>query len=482
VERIVQLDPDACYRAYSARDARFDGTFFVGVKTTGIYCRPICPARTPARERCAFYRYAIEAERDGFRACFRCRPERAPGTRQERGLSPTVQNAMARIQAGALSPGSVDALAQSLGTSARQLRRAMHAELGVSPLELAISHRIALARTLLLESALPVTDVAHVSGFSSLRRFNATFREHQGRAPSELRRKRAALGAPQGVELELEYRPPLETRAMLAFLEARAVRGLEHISNGVYRRNVCIGEHRGWIAVCAGQSTTLRLCASESLLPVLPELVRGVRRMFDLDADPLAIGAHFTTDGILSPLFRTRPGLRLPGALDAFEIAVRAVLGQKISVAAARTLGGRLVERFGEVSRGPHPGLIRHFPDAARIARADADELAAIGLTLRRARAVQAIARAVDDGSLALDAADTDPQAACERLEQIAGVGRWTAQYVALRGLSWPDAFPDGDLGIRKALGGIPASACRKLAERWRPWRAYAAVQLWASL
>jgi AraC family transcriptional regulator of adaptative response / DNA-3-methyladenine glycosylase II len=203
--------------------------------------------------------------------------------------------------------------------------------------------------------------------------------------------------------------------------------------------------------------------------------------MFDLDADPLAIAAHFANDAILSPLFRKRPGLRLPGALDVFEIAVRAVLGQKVSVAAARTLGARLVERFGAEAESLHAGLTRHFPDAARIAHARTDQLAAIGLTLGRARALQSIARAVDEGSLALDAG-ADAQVVCEKLEQIAGIGRWTAQYVALRGLSWPDAFPDSDLGIRKALGGIPASACRKLAERWRPWRAYAAVQLWASL
>jgi AraC family transcriptional regulator, regulatory protein of adaptative response / DNA-3-methyladenine glycosylase II len=481
----VTLDGDTCYRALTARDARFDGVFFVGVATTGIYCRPVCRARTPGRDRCAFYRTAAEAEHADFRACFRCRPELAPGQGPVDAVPRLCASAVARIDAGFLNDASVDDLAAALGVSARHLRRAMIAELGVSPVELAQSSRLALAKQLLQDTALPLAEIAFASGFSSVRRFNAVFQERFDRPPSSLRRERGdALtppDAPATLVLRLDYRPPLDWDALLAFLAARAMRGVELIEGGVYRRTVRAGAETGWVAVRRdGARDALRAEVSLSLAGALMPLRARLRALFDLDAHPTAVAAHLGRDPDLAALVARRPGLRLPGAFDAFETALRTILGQQISVGAAAPLSNRLAERLGEPIATPFPGLDRLSPTAEAVARSTEAETAALGMPGARARAILALAQAFA-GGLRLDRSG-DPEEAIARLVALPGVGDWTAQYLSMRALGWPDAFPASDLALRRALGDLDPRAATARAEAWRPFRAYAVMHLWTSL
>jgi AraC family transcriptional regulator of adaptative response / DNA-3-methyladenine glycosylase II len=476
----MPLDPEACYRAVLARDARFDGLFFVGVKTTGVYCRPICPARTPGRDRCLFFRRAAEAEAAGFRSCFRCRPELAPGAAPVDALSRVVAAALRLIEEGALSDGTtIDELASSLGVSDRHLRRAMQAELGVSPLALAESRRLALARQLIVDSALPMTEVAFASGYRSVRRFNAAVRARYGRAPGAMRRGRAdGRAASDTVTVTLQYRPPYDWNAMLGYLGAHALAGVELVRDGVYLRTAAVGAHRGWLAVAADPDRpALRATISTSLLGGLPTIVARLRRLFDLDARPAAIAAHLARDRRLARHVRARPGLRVTGAFDPFEAAARAIVGQQVSVAAGRTLGARLAERVGQPIATPYPELARLFPDAAAVAGAAPGELGRLGLPQCRLATLRAFARAVSSGEMALDA--LRPAELVDQVIALPGVGPWTAHCLAMRGLGWPDAFPEDDLVLRRALGGISGRQARALAERWRPWRAYGATHLW---
>jgi AraC family transcriptional regulator, regulatory protein of adaptative response / DNA-3-methyladenine glycosylase II len=469
----VTLDGEVCYRALSARDGRFDGVFFVGVTTTGVYCRPVCSARTPRRDRCVFFRSAAEAERDGFRACFRCRPERAPGDARVDAVSRLVRDAVGRIDAGALNQGSVEELARSLGVSARHLRRAMQSELGVSPLELAATRRLALARELLLDTRLGITEVALASGFASVRRFNAAFSERYGRAPSELRRSKAPTR--EIVTLNLVGRPPYDWPSLRQFLAARSITGIEEVEGDVYARTARVGGRTGFFVLSPGErDATLSLEVSASLAPALMPLVAEVRRAFDLDAHPETIADHLSRDPLLAPLVRRRPGLRIAGGWDPFETVVRALIGQQVSVAAARTLVTRFTRLFGEPLSTAHPALDRLFPAAERVARASAAELDQLGVPRARARALcrAAAAMAEDDTARELE---RDPA----RLTELPGIGPWTREYVALRALATPDAFPDGDLVLRRAMGGLAPAECRARAERWRPWRGYAAMHLW---
>ncbi|MGO9709281.1 MAG: AlkA N-terminal domain-containing protein [Polyangiaceae bacterium] len=481
------LDSDACYRALTARDARFDGLFFVGVTTTGIYCRPVCPARTPGRARCRFFPSAAIAEQGGFRACFRCRPELAPGGARVDAISTIVASAVARIDEGALGDGSLEALARDLGVTSRHLRRAMHAELGISPIELAQSRRLALAKQLLHDTPLSMTEIALSSGFGSIRRFNAAFRSRFGRAPTEVRRTMTAAAGSRGdsFPLTLGYRPPIDWRALLGFLRPRVTPGVERVEGETYLRTVRLGKHSGWVAVGANAEgatrRTLRADVSLSLAPVLPLLVARLRRLFDLDAHPAAVAAHLGEDDVLGPRVKKRPGLRVPGAVDGFEIGVRAILGQQVSVSAATTFAGRLAATFGDRVVTPHAGLDRAFPTAARLARASERELASIGLTRARASSLGAFARAVVGGDVRVDGKGDAAQAVAD-LERLPGIGPWTAAYVAMRALGAPDAFPDGDLALRRALGDVSSREAGALAERWRPWRSYAAMHLWTSL
>ncbi|HEY2902367.1 MAG TPA: AlkA N-terminal domain-containing protein [Polyangia bacterium] len=481
---MLLLDPDICYRALVARDARFDGIFFVGVKTTGIYCRPVCRARTPGRDRCVFFHAAAQAEVAGFRSCFRCRPELAPGAAPVDAVSRVVAAAMRRIEEGALcQDGTIDELAGELGVSGRHLRRAMRAELGVSPLALAESRRMALARQLIVDTTLPMTEVAFASGFRSVRRFNAALKERYARSPSAMRRTpREGTAAGETLTVTLHYRPPYDWPAMLNHLGARAIPGVECVRDEIYLRTAAVGAHRGWLAVAAVPGrAALQVTVSTSLAGALMMVVARLRRLFDLDAQPAAIAAHLARDPRLAASVRARPGLRLAGAFDPFEAAARAVLGQQISVAAARTLAGRLVAGLGEAIATPHAALGRLFPPPGAIAASSVVDLGRVGMPIRRAATLRAIAQAVGNGELSLDAGG-EPARLVEQALALPGVGHWTAHYLAMRGLGWPDAFPEDDLVLRRALGGISGPQARALAEPWRPWRAYGATHLWAGV
>jgi AraC family transcriptional regulator of adaptative response / DNA-3-methyladenine glycosylase II len=482
------MDTKACYRAIETRDPRFDGRIFIGVTSTGIYCRPICPARTPKPENCRFFASAAAAQEAGFRPCLRCRPEIAPDIASWRGTSNTVSRALALIADGALDGGEagVEALADRLGVGGRHLRRLFHQHLGATPVAVAQTRRVLFAKQLIQDTRMPLVDVALAAGFGSVRRFNETFRALYRRPPGALRRKTGTDPSPAiGVTLRLGYRPPYDWDAMLGFLKARAIAGVEVVENGIYRRSVGIGDHSGSIDVAheAGRNW-LAVTIRFPDLRRLPAIVARVRHVFDLSADIEMIGAHLSRDPHLAPLIALRPGLRAPGGWDGFELAVRAVIGQQITVVAARRLAAQLVALCGEplpAREGGRPGLTHVFPTAERIARAD---LTSLGMPGARRSALKALA----------EAAVCDPQLfrpfgtleeAVARWRRIAGVGEWTAQYIALRALRETDAFPASDIGLLRGaavIDGIrptPAALVDR-AEPWRPWRAYAAQHLWA--
>ncbi|MGH2559327.1 MAG: AlkA N-terminal domain-containing protein [Thermomicrobiales bacterium] len=484
----MELDPDACYRIFAARDARFDGRVFIGVHTTGIYCRPICPARTPKRENVSFYFSAAAAQAAGFRPCLRCRPELSPDHAAWHGPSTTVTRALALIEAGALDDGDVESLAARLGVCGRQLRRLFTQHLGASPVAVAQTRRILLAKHLIHETNLSMTDVAFASGFGSVRRFNETFQRLFHRPPAALRRTKGPE-APDAaaVTIRLPYRPPYDWEGMLAFLTARAIPGVEAVTNDRYTRTIALGELAGTLVVELGARNTLRVSVRFPRLAALPRIIARVRGVFDLAADPTVIGAHLAEDPLLAPLVAARPGLRAPGAWDGFELAVRAILGQQITVPAATKLAGRLVEEFGVAVDDPAAhalGLTHLFPSPDRLAGAD---IAALGL-MPGARAVALSALA---GAVAADPALLGPyrdlEGAIVQLRSLPGIGEWTAQYIAMRALREPDAFPAADAGLLRAMtapsGRRPAPAeLLARADGWRPWRAYAAMHLWASL
>ncbi|MFV8752949.1 DNA-3-methyladenine glycosylase 2 family protein [Nannocystaceae bacterium ST9] len=462
------LDDDACWRALRARDARFDGRFFVGVSTTGIYCRPICPARLPRRDRCSFHASAAAAEKAGFRACFRCRPELAPGHANVDAVPRLVARALAKIAEGFLDEAGVDELGEALGVTSRHLRRALETELGVSPIELAQTRRLALAKQLLHDSTLSLTAIAFASGFASVRRFNAAMLARFGRPPSAIRRARGS-GSP-AIVLRLDHRPPLDFAALLEFLSARAIPGVERVEGDRYVRTIREPEHEGEVRVWIDRGrASLRAELDASLAPAIPRVVAGLRRLFDLDAEPRAIAVALRRDPLLAPLLRRRPGLRVPGSYAPFETALRAVLGQQVSVAAATTLAGRLVAHFGGV---PSPAVLAATPIAT---------LAGLGMPGARASALAALAEAWRSGAIVCEpGSDADELSAA--LIEVPGIGPWTAAYLCMRALHFPDALPAGDLALRKALGGISAREVSRRAEAWRPWRAYAAIHLWTAL
>jgi AraC family transcriptional regulator of adaptative response / DNA-3-methyladenine glycosylase II len=476
------LSDDARYEAMVARDPRFDGVFFVGVYTTGIYCRPICPARTPGRARCVFFATSAQAEHAGFRACFRCRPELAPGNASVDAIDALVAAATQRIAEGALNEAPLDDLAAELGVSARHLRRALEARLGVSPVELAQSRRLALAKQLLQDTALPLTEIAFAAGFGSVRRFNAVFVDRMGSAPGALRRTHASGARSDGVTLRLDYRPPYDWARLVGFLRGRAIPGVELVGDDVYRRVVHVDGHVGEIAISpARDRPALRLALSPALLPVVMPLVARVRRMFDLDARPDLIVRALGNDRTLASSVAARPGLRLPGAIDPFEAAVRAMLGQQVSVAAATTLAGRFAARFGAPVTTATPGLDRRFPTPAEVVAAGPTRIVTIGMPMTRATAIHAFAREVASGALRLDRArDLDELVA--QLVALPGIGPWTAHYLAMRALHLPDAFPAADLGVQKALRRTGAKSAEARAEHWRPFRSYAVMHLWTQL
>ena len=479
----MRIDAETCYRALTARDVRFDGLFFVGVTTTKIYCRPICPARTPGRDRCRFFPNAALAEHSGFRPCLRCRPELAPGHAPMDAVGRTARLAAARIEAGALNDeGSLESLASELGLSARQLRRAIRQEFGVSPVALAQTRRLLLAKQLLTETRLPLIEVAMASGFASVRRFNALFRSHYAMTPSGVRKAAGAGGSGESLTLALGYRPPLAWESMVRFLGARGATGVECTRGNGYLRTVRLGTHAGWIRVAPRPGRNLLVVEiSTSLAPALPVLLPRLRGLFDLDARPEVIADHLCCDRVMAGKIRAVPGLRVPGCIDGFEMAIRAILGQRISVPAATTLAGRLASAYGELVPTPHPELNRLSPRPESLAEAGAESLVALGIAAPRARAIRDLAQAVVDRRLNLEPG-SDPELVIEQLKVLPGVGDWTAHYIAMRALRWPDAFPAGDLGLLRATGLKTARELAKAAESWRPWRAYAAFVLWNSL
>ena len=475
----MQLDPDHCYVSLNARDSRFDGLFYVGVTSTGIYCRPICPTRVPRRDNCRFFANAASAEREGFRPCLRCRPELAPGGAPMDAVGRLAGLAVARIDAGALNEGSFDQLAADLGISGRQLRRAVERHYGVAPVELAQTRRLLLAKQLLTETQIKIADVAFASGFSSLRRFNHLFQSRYRLSPGALRRSQSPAAATDSVTLKLAYRPPLDWDRLLGFLVGRGAAGVEAAEGRRYLRAVRIGACAGWIAVEPAQKeAALRAEVSLGLLPVLTPLLARLRRLFDLDANPQAIDQHLMADPQLRERVERRPGLRVPGAFDGFELALRAVLGQQVSVKAATTIFGRFARAYGEPLATPFAAVTSTGPRPALIAAADEGEIAGLGMPGARARTVLGLARAVSEGRLRLEPG-VDPERVVAALREVPGIGDWTAQYVAMRALRDPDAFPASDLGIYRALGVSRPRDAIAAAEGWRPWRAYAVLHLW---
>ncbi len=545
---------DACYLALKARDARFDGRFFIGVTSTHIYCRPVCKVRIPKRENCRFFDLAAQAEGAGFRPCLRCRPELAPQSAQHAlpGSTWSVQDASALLaleaarllddperwtsiatgthnaNGGPVNQASaIEQLSQRLGVSDRHVRRIFEAHLGVSPLQYLQTRRLLTAKQLLTDTALPVTQIAHASGFASLRRFNAAFVEHYRLNPTALRKqsvqpigpiqtlqpikpvepveplkptnpkkpRKSALANPHahpGTRVRLGYRPPYDVPAMLAFWTKRRIGAIETVAVDENSPSITrtIGfrsaskTHAGWLrAEFDEPNSQVVLHVSDSLLDVLPLVIRRVRNWLDLDADPAAI--HAT----LGERFPGGAGLRVPGCLDGFELAVRAVLGQQITVAAARTLAQRMVDTLGEPIDTPFAGLTRLFPTAEVLAQASGDSLGRLGIVRQRQAAIVAIARAVVDGRISLHAG-ADVPATMARLKALPGIGDWTAHYIAMRALRWPDAFPAGDIALHKALGldkptwGTPraAKALEAMSQGWKPWRSYAVLRAWALL
>lgn len=489
------LESDACYLALKAHDARFDGSFFAAVTSTGIYCRPVCRVKTPRRENCRFFRHAAQAEAAGFRPCLRCRPELAPRAASwstedaSRILAlqaarlmdePDAWNDMASALPAVGRPGGLmTQVARRLGVSDRHLRRIFEAHFGISPLQYLQTRRLLSAKQLIADTQLPMIQVALSSGFSSLRRFNDAFSRHYGLNPSALRRAKSAPDG-QSVSVRLGWRPPYDVESMLGFFSQRALPGVEQVADREFTRTLRIMQgakaHSGWLRVRFDEDQAQAvLTVSDSLAAALPTVISRVRAALDLDADPIAIHAALHT------AFPSSSGVRVPGTLDGFELAVRAVLGQQITVAAARTLGARLVAAFGEPIETPVAGLDRLFPTPGALAAGSGDALGQLGITRQRQAALHALAHAVLESRIALRPG-ADVAAVCADLRALPGIGDWTAQYIALRALRWPDAFPSGDVALQKALSVSSARAAEQAAEAWRPWRGYAVLRVWQTL
>ncbi|MGZ3235901.1 MAG: AlkA N-terminal domain-containing protein [Burkholderiaceae bacterium] len=494
----TEQNRESYYRALMAKDTRFDGVFFTGVKTTGIYCRPVCGVKTPRASSCEFFTSAAAAEAAGFRPCLRCRPELAPYALQQ-NLAYAVWQ---KIAAGELNhrddTRGLESLAEAVGLSSRQLRRVLFQHFGVSPIELAQTQRLLFAKKLLQETTLPMTDVAYASGFGSVRRFNALFLSRYGLAPSDIRRSaQTSDSAPSdAMTLRLAYRPPYDWHAMLTYMAGRAILGVEMVNTSVqagsYARSVRIGATEGWLRVThISDKKLVQLEIAHTLIPVSMQLVSRIRNQFDLDANPAIVEAHLRLDPVLAKKIREKSGVRVTGAFDCFEIAVRAVLGQQISVAGATTLSGRLVQKFGAPIHTPIDGVTHHFPQAAQLASQTVADIAQIGLPNKRAETIRNLAQFSTQGGFNIKlGASLDETTAY--LKTVQGIGDWTAQYIALRALRFPDAFPAGDLGLQKAMannGAASTPSSARLTEKqlalraaaWAPWRGYAAFILWNS-
>jgi AraC family transcriptional regulator, regulatory protein of adaptative response / DNA-3-methyladenine glycosylase II len=482
----MDADTRRFHNALAAHDSRFDGVFFVGVTSTGVYCRPICPAKTPKPANRRFFDTAQQAERAGFRPCLRCRPELAPGSAPVDDAQRIAQLIVQRLEEGHLDEkAGLEEIADQFELSSRQIRRIVQKELGVPPIQLLLTRRLLLAKQLLTETRLSITEVAFASGFSSLRRFNDAFNTRYGMPPTRLRRK-AREGAPtlgqnETSTLQLSYRPPYDWKGVVAFLAARALKGVEHVTDGSYARTVQLGRAKGWIRVTQSKKKqALMVEFTHSLTPVLPALLSRLRALFDLNARPDLIARHLRRDARLKSAVKANPGLRVPGAFNGFELGVRAILGQQVTVKAATTIAGRFVEAFGEPIVTPIAELNRLTPAPAKIAAATVEDIARHGILAARSRSIIALAGMQQSSAFCLDGSPHhNPDDVIRQLTGLPGIGQWTAHYIAMRAMRWPDAFPKEDIAVRNNLGGVTAREAEALSQSWRPWRSYAVMHLW---
>lgn len=478
----MKLDPRVCEKARQSRDARFDGQFFIAVKTTGIYCRPICPATTPKRENVDFYNSAAAATEAGYRPCLRCRPETAPGSAAWNGTEATVSRALKLIVTGALDTDSVEALATRLGVSSRHLDRLFQQHLGTSPVAIAQTQRLQRAKSLMDHTTLPLSEIALAAGYSSIRRFNTHFKQIYHQTPSTLRRK-PSISADHHYRFKLYYRPPYDWASILGFLKRRATPGVEQIVDQTYTRNITFGEHCG--SICVHQDTQRNALICDVVFPhpnLLIPIIERVKQLFDTTADPYDIEQTLRQDPSLTTALDRFPGLRVPGAWNSFEIAVRAIVGQQISVVAATTVMGRIAKQYGSPYDATD-GLTYQFPTPQQLTQLDTTTLS---MPQRRAQTIKDLAIAVDQDEIQFDQYDTW-QTLETKLLAIKGIGKWTAQYIAMRAQREPDALLDTDLVLLKAaqqhlFSTAPTTPAmlREHAEQWRPWRAYASLYLWS--
>ncbi len=484
----MHLDAAACYQAMKAHDTRFDGRFFVGVASTHIYCRPICRVRLPQQKNCTFHPSAAAAEAAGFRPCLRCRPELAPGFAATEASEKLARAAARLIEDGVAKYVDLPLIAQKIGVTDRHLRRIFFDEFGVSPVQYAQTHRLLLAKRLLTDTSLPVSGVAFASGFSSVRRMNALFAERYGFSPTRLRKDGTENAAPDqsdALTFMLPYRPPYDWVRLLAFFEMRAIPGVESVAEDAYRRVIRVdgdtaNAKTGWLEVShLPKRNALQLRFSSKLASSTQAVLSRTKQVFDVAADPLEIALA------LGELAKGAHGLRLPGAFDGFELAMRAILGQQVTVKAARTLATRFVDAFGEALVTPFHQLTRAFPLASKVAELTRDDIARLGIVGARAEAMISIARAVTSKALVLGGG-TEPMQTIDALRTIKGVGPWTAHYIAMRALAWPDAWPPQDVALLNAMS-LPNTAKGQreadvIAEAWRPWRSYAVLHTWRKL
>ncbi len=483
------LDDEACYAAMQAHDARFDGRFFCGVSSTGIYCRPVCRVKAPKKENCTFFVSAAAAEAAGYRPCLRCRPELAPGLAPVDSFARLAHSAALLLEEDHSTGRKIEEVAALLGITDRHLRRVFFAEFGVSPVQYIQTRRLLLAKSLLSETGLSITDVAMAAGFGSVRRFNDLFKTHYRLAPKQLRaRSRGSEADERGITLSLGYRPPYAWESVISFLAARAILGVERVAGGRYCRTAAIRHgkeiHRGWFLVANRQKeNALSVTVSRTLLPALSQVLARVKLLFDLNCSPDKVQEKLAPMSELVP-GACVPGIRAPGCFDPFEMAVRAILGQQVTVKAAGTLAARLVRAFGDKIDTPFEELTFTFPSPEKMCTLGGsieDQLGPLGITGARARSILALAEALRAGSITLSHG-ANPAEEMEKLGNLPGFGPWTVQYIAMRALSWPNAFPHTDYGVRKALSNRPPQEILALSRKWSPWRSYATFLLWDSL
>ena len=464
----MTYDPEEFYRAHLARDPRFDGKFFVAVKSTMIYCRPICPAKKAKLKNLEFFIYAAQAEEAGYRPCFRCRPETAPGSSAWIGTSATVQRAIRMMESFALEGLSIEAIAEKLGIGGRWLRELFQEQVGASPQTILISKKLDIARNLLDSSSLSITDIAFSSGFQSIRRFNDAFKIRFEKPPNAFRKNSLSEGK---LRFQLSYRPPYAWDNVIHFLDNRALAGVELIEENSYQRLFTYGETQGWFWAKLAPNNKIEFEVKLNKNINILELIAKLKNIFDLDADPLAIETDLKKDKRLKLFLVQNKGLRIVGGWDGFELAVRAIVGQKISVQAARTVLGRVVNRCGENQNFDQSlQLKKFFPTPKNILAAD---LSNLGLTLSKITTLKALAAAVENKTLILDGTACFEDT-CQKLLSIKGIGSWTVEYIAMRALKNPNAFPETDLELKKKISHLQLNP-----QNWTPWRAYAAILLW---